>query len=110
MNTIYRPLALAVVVALVLIVLFAAAAMAQDEPVTLPVTGAGNASYEYITQLDELRGMARPMLAHPEVYEFSSDLAALNTMTYRAAARAVYENDANAFITALDQMRTMQSR
>lgn len=110
MNTIYRPLALAVVVALVLIVLFAAAAMAQDEPVTLPVTGAGNASYEYITQLDELRSMARPMLAHPEVYEFSSDLAALNTMTYRAAERAVYENDANAFITALDQLRTMQSR
>jgi len=110
MNTIYRPLALAVVVALVLIVLFAAAAMAQDEPVTLPVTGAGNASYEYITQLDELRGMARPMLAHPEVYEFSSDLATLNTMTYRAAARAVYENDANAFISTLDQLRTMQSR
>ncbi len=110
MNTIYRPLALAVVVALVLIVLFVAAAMAQDEPVTLPVTGAGNASYEYISRLDELRGMARPMLTHPEVYEFSSDLTALNAMTYRAAAHAVYENDANTFVTDLDQLRAMQSR
>ena len=110
MNTTYRPLALAIIVALVLIVLFVAAAMAQDAPVTLPVTGADNASYEYITQLDELRGMARPMLAHPEVYEFSSDLAALDALANRQAARAVYANGANAFITSLDQLRTSQSR
>ena len=110
MNTTYRPLALAIIVALVLIVLFVAAAMAQSEPVTLPVTGAGNASYEYITQLDELRSMARPMLAHPEIYEFSSDLTELNTLANRQAARAVYENDANAFITSLDQLRALQSR
>jgi len=110
MNTTYRPLALAIVVALVLIVLFVAAAMAQDAPVTLPVTGAGNASYEYISRLDELRSMARPMLAHPEVYEFSSDLAALDALANRQATRAVYANGANAFITSLDQLRTLQSR
>lgn len=34
MNTTYRPLALAIIVALVLIVLFVAAAMAQDAPRT----------------------------------------------------------------------------
>jgi len=80
-----------------------------QEPETLPVTGAANRANEYITRLDELRMLdavpARHTLAHPEVYEFSSDLQRLNTMTVRGPAYRY--NDAYAYITLLDQLRAM---
>jgi hypothetical protein len=80
-----------------------------QEPATLPVTGAANRANEYITQLDELRTMgvssATRTLAHPEVYEFSSDLQQLNAMAVHGPAYLY--NDAYAYITTLDQLRAM---
>lgn len=91
-----------------LTILLGSIAFAQ-EPATLPVTGAANRANEYVTQLDELRTMgvnsALRTLTHPEVYEFSSDLQQLNAMTVRPPAYLT--NDAYAYITTLDQLRTM---
>ena len=89
MNTITRWIVCITVAVLIAASLFTGAVVAQDAPDTLPVTGAANVSSEYITQLDELRMLGAASAsasypAHPEVYEYSSDLQMLN-----AAARAL---------------------
>lgn len=98
----------AIVLCVGLTLLLGSVALAQ-EPETLPVTGAANRANEYITQLDELRalsvGPATYTLAHPEVYEFSSDLQRLSEMT--VPGPAYLSNDAYAYITVLDQLRAM---
>lgn len=97
-----------VLLCIALSMLVSSVALAQ-EPATLPVTGSANRSNEYITQLDQLRTMgarsATRTLAHPEVYEFSSDLQKLNALA--APVPAYLANDAYAYITVLDQLRTM---
>lgn len=97
--------------------LFAGAALAQDEPDTLPATGAAaNTANSYVTRLDELRVQAQMADAarlaaasagrdRYNVYEYSSDLQRLNDM----AAQSTTVPGANDYITTLDHLRDMGS-
>lgn len=109
MKRYYKKALWLTVVCFSLTLLLGSVALAQ-EPGTLPVTGASNLSYEYISELDALRVLntsdPAPMLAHPEVYEFSSDMQHLNALAVRAPAYMT--NDAYAYITVLDNLRAMQ--
>jgi hypothetical protein len=109
MNRTYQKTLLLAVICFSLMLLLGSVALAQ-EPGTLPTTGASNRAYEYITALDKLRAMntnaPAPMLAHPEVYEFSSDLQRLNALAVRGPAYMT--NGAYGYITELDNLRAMR--
>lgn len=108
MNRIYKTFWL-IVICFSLMLLLGSVALAQ-EPGALPATGASNRAYEYITELDGLRAMSTnapaPMLAHPEVYEFSSDLQRLNALAVREPAYMT--NGAYGYITELANLRAMR--
>lgn len=113
MNTISRRIVYTTVAMLIAASLFTGAVFAQDAPDALPVTGAANVSNEYITQLDELRMMgaasaSASYLAHPEVYEYSSDLQMLHAAAADQAYRAYIASGANEYVTTLDQLRSMR--
>ncbi|MFN3335045.1 MAG: hypothetical protein ACK47M_21295 [Caldilinea sp.] len=113
MNTISRRIVCTVVVAVILTGLLSGALFAQDAPDALPETGAANLANQYITQLDELRTLgtapaSRRHLAHPEVYEFSSGLQRLNAAAADQVQRAYIYSNANAYVTMLDQLRSMR--
>jgi hypothetical protein len=117
MNTCQRITPWIVTVLCVAVFLFAGAALAQDEPDTLPATGAAlNTANSYVTHLDELRVQAQAAEAtrmaaagagrgRYGAYEFSSDLQRLNDL----AAQRMSVPDANDYITTLDHLRTMGS-
>ncbi len=117
MNTCKRKMLWTVTMLCVTVFLFASAALAQDEPDTLPATGAAlNTANSYVTRLDELRVQAQAAEAarvaaastgrdHYNVYEFSSYLQRLNEM----AAQSISMPAANDYITTLDQLRDMGS-
>ncbi|GIK72033.1 MAG: hypothetical protein BroJett021_10210 [Chloroflexota bacterium] len=113
MNTISRRIVCTVVAALILAGLLTGAVFAQDAPDALPETGAANLANQYITQLDELRMLgaastSRSYLAHPQVYEFSSDLQRLNAAAADQGLWAYIHSAANAYVTTLDQLRNMR--
>ena len=115
MNTYKRKTLWIVTMVCVAVFLVAAAALAQDEPDTLPATGAAlNTANSYVTRLDELRFQAQAAEAarvgaasagrdRYNVYEFSSDLQRLNEM----AAQSTDVPAANDYITTLDHLRDM---
>ena len=113
MNTIARRIVCTTVAVLIIASLFTGAVFAQDAPDALPVTGAANVANEYITQLDELRMMgaasaSASYLAHPEVYEYSSDLQMLHAAAADQVYRAYVYSGANEYATTLDQLRGMR--
>jgi hypothetical protein len=110
MNTYLRKAVRVAIVLSVAILVLGGAALAQDEPDTLPATGASiNSPNSYITQLDELRSMSQPQSSGTvvrteySVYEYSSDLQRLNEMAAAAAAKPT----ANDYTTRLDELRSM---
>jgi hypothetical protein len=110
MNIYLRKTVQIVVVLSIAVLVLGGAALAQDEPDTLPATGATmNSANSYITQLDELRALSQPQSSATAVgteysaYEYSSDLQRLNEM----AAAAATKPTANDYITQLDELRSM---
>lgn len=100
---------------LIVAFVFTGAALAQDEPDLLPATGAArNNSFDYITQLDNLRASgseaATQSLAYPEVYEFSSDLQRLNADAASQSHLASHPETANDYVTRLDELRGMSAQ
>ena len=95
----------------VAVLLFTGLAAAQDEPDTLPPTGAAsNTANAYVSQLDELRAMGQAAArtraeaaASRAAYEYTDDLQRLNDM----AARGRQTPTANDYITSLDYLRDM---
>jgi hypothetical protein len=99
MNTQFRR-ALTIILALCFtVVLFAQVALAQNEPVTQPDRPS------VVAKADE--AAPRPILAHPEVYEYSSDLDTLRAQSYAHSARALANPGVYAYSGDLDQLRTM---
>jgi hypothetical protein len=110
MNTYSRKAVQLAIVLSVAILVLGGAALAQDEPDTLPPTGAAvNSANSYITQLDELRAMSQAQSSGTavrsgySVYEYSSDLQRLNEMAAAGAAKPT----ANDYISRLDELRSM---
>jgi hypothetical protein len=113
MNAIFHRFVGAVLAALIIVSLLTGAVFAQDAPDTLPETGGANRANEYITQLDQLRMLgarsaAVDYLAHPGVYEYSSDLQALNAAAANQSYRTYIDSGANAYVTTLDQLRSLR--
>jgi hypothetical protein len=113
MNAIFHRFVGALLVALIIVSLLTGAVFAQDAPDTLPETGAANRANEYITQLDQLRMLgarsaAADYLAHPGVYDYSSDLQTLNAGAANRVYQAYIDSGANAYVTTLDQLRSMR--
>jgi hypothetical protein len=110
MNIYLRKTVQIVVVLSIAVLVLGGAALAQDEPETLPATGASiNSANSYVTQLDELRAMSQVQTSGTavrteySVYEYSSDLQRLNEMAAAAGAKPT----ANDYITQLDELRSM---
>jgi len=113
MNALYLRFVGALLVAVIVTSLLAGAVFAQDAPDTLPETGRANRANEYITELDQLRAAgvrSAGYLAHPEVYEYSSELQQLNAAAAAQTYRAAHQNGANEYITTLDQLRNLRDR
>ena len=108
MNAFYLRFVGALLVAVIVTSLLASAVFAQEAPDTLPETGRANLANEYSTHLDQLRATgvrSAGYLAHPAVYEYSSDLQQLNAA---AAAQTHQAATANDYITTLDQLRSLR--
>lgn len=113
MNAIFHRSVGALLAALIIVSLLTGAVFAQDAPDTLPETGRANRANEYITQLDQLRMLgarsaAADYLAHAGVYDYSSDLQALNAEAANRGYRAYIDSGANVYVTTLDQLRSMR--